>query len=170
MRLIDRSRRVDGICAAGSWERISIRDSVNCQNREQTEEIKASIGFLTNILSFSTKKCLQPAQPSYFGCPKINYATLFSRISSWGFYEICSFFVSGTIIWLFIELSEQILIFLFFPVFFWWFWWENRRKPMYFLVQAVWTKKFMDFLWFSQQNHQKNQKKTKKSKSAPTVR
>ena len=59
MRLIDSARGVDAICGAGSWNRISIRDSVNCQSREQIEKINGSIDFLTNILSFSTKKCLQ---------------------------------------------------------------------------------------------------------------
>ena len=59
MRLIDRSRKVDAICAAGSWERISIRDYVNCQSREQTAKINGSIDFLTNIPSFSAEKCLR---------------------------------------------------------------------------------------------------------------
>ena len=137
---------------------------MNCQSREQNEKINWSIDFLINILSFSTKKCLQPAQPSYFGCPKINYATLFSRISSWGFYEICSFFVSGTSVWLFIELSEQILIFLCFFVFFWWFWWENHWRIMYFLVHTAWIKKCMGFQGLSHQNQQKKTRKKKKSK------
>ena len=61
MRSIDRARSVDAICAAQSCKRISIRDSVNCQSHEQNEKINESIDFLTNILSFSTKKCLQVA-------------------------------------------------------------------------------------------------------------
>ena len=63
---------------------------------------------------------------------QFNYVRLFLRIISWVCYGICSFFVSGTIIWLFIELSEQILIFSVFS-FFWWFWWEKHRKSMNFL-------------------------------------
>ena len=54
---MDSSRGVDAICAAGSWNRISIRDSVNCQSREQNEKINGSIDFLTNIHWFPAKKC-----------------------------------------------------------------------------------------------------------------
>ena len=142
MRSIDRSRRVDAICAAQSCKRISIRDSVNCQSREQNEKINGSIDFLTNILSFSTKKCLQP---SYFEHPRINYEKHFLRISSLGFHQIWSSFVSSTYVWLFIELSEQIFDFLFFSFFCWWFWWECHWKSMIFLFQAVWLKKCMGF-------------------------
>ena len=42
MRLIDSARGVDAICAAGSWNRFSIRDSVNCQSREQIAKINGS--------------------------------------------------------------------------------------------------------------------------------
>ena len=166
MRSIDAARSVDAISAAQSCKRISIRDSVNRQSREQNEKNQWVHWFLTNILSFSTKKCLQP---SYFGCPKFNCDTLFSRISSWGCYRFCFFFVSGTYVWLFIELSEQILIFSFFSFFFSWFWWENHRKSMNFLVHTAWTKNYLVFQEISHQNHEKNEKKRKKSKSAPTV-
>ena len=120
--------------------------------------------------AFQPKNVSNKGKPSYFGCPKINCEILFSRISSWVFYENFSSLVSGTYVWLFIELSEQNLIFSVFFVFIWWFWWEGPWEPMHFLIQAVWTKKYMILQWFSHQNHQKKTKKTKKSNSAPTVR
>ena len=128
---------------------------MNCQSREQTEKINGSIDFLTNILSFSTKKCLQP---SYFGCRKFNYVILFLRISSCGFYRICSFFVSSTYVWLFIELSEQILFFFVFFFIFSWFWWEIIEEPCISWKTTAWTKKYMVSQRFSHQNHQKNEK------------
>ena len=164
MHSINRARSVDAISVAQSYERISIRDSVNCQSHEQNEKITGSIDCLTNILSFSTKKCLQWPKWSYFGCPKINCVTLFLRISSWVCYRFCFFFVSGTIIWLFIELSEQILIFSFFFRFFSWFWRENYRNSIYFLVYTVWTENCMIFPGNSRQNHEKNREKKEKIK------
>ena len=49
--LIDSARGVDAICAAGSWNRFSIRDSVNCQSREQIEKINGSIMGIFGIFS-----------------------------------------------------------------------------------------------------------------------
>ena len=147
MRYIDRSRRVDAICAAQSWKRISIRDSVNCQSREQNQKNQWVHWFLTNILSFSTKICLQPR---YFGCPEINCDILFSRIISQGFNQISSSWVSGTCVWLFIELSEQIFdFFSFFNDF------DAKifEKPCISWFKQWIFKKCMNFLWFSYQNH-----------------
>ena len=106
MRSIDRSRSVDAICAAQSYQRISIRDSVNCQSREQTEKINASIDFLTNILRFSTRKC--PAAK----CRKINVSYLFYFPSKKYLHVRIQFFGSGILIQFFRELSEQILVFV----------------------------------------------------------
>ena len=70
---MDSSRGVDAICAAESWNRISIRDSTNCQSREQIEKINGFIDFLTNILSFSTEKCLSSAHNAKMGPILKNY-------------------------------------------------------------------------------------------------
>ena len=169
MRSIDRSRSVDAISAAQSWKRNceppksrfvilwTAKYSWFCEPPKSRTKRKNQWvhWFLTNILSFSTKKCLQP---SYFGCPKINCDKTFSRTSSWGFNLISSSCVSGTYVWLFIELSEQILIFSFFS-FFWWFWWEIIEEPCISWKTTVWTKKYMVSQTFSHQNHQKKEKK-----------
>ena len=73
MRSIDRSRNVDAICAAQSCKRISIRDSLNRQSHQQTEKINESIDFLSNILSFSTKKCLHTPKYMLLGQNLRNY-------------------------------------------------------------------------------------------------
>ena len=150
MRSIDRSRRVDAICAAQSWKRISIRDSVNCQSRGQNQKNHWIHWFLTNILWFSTKRCLQP---SYFGCPEINYERLFSRIISRGFNQISSSWVSGTCVWLFIELSELIFDFLIFSFFLNEFDGKIIGNPCISWKSNVWTKKCMVSRIFSHQNH-----------------
>ena len=159
MRSIDRSRSVDAICAAQSYQRISIRDSVNCQSCEQNEKINGSIDFwpdTDDTVSYDVSANIWE---------QFNCVTLFLRISSWVCYRFCFFFVSGTIIWLFIELSEQILIFFcFFSRFFSWFWRENHRNPIYFLVYTAWTKNYMVFQEISHQNHEQKNEKNKKIK------
>ena len=67
MRLIDRSRRVDAICAAGSWKRFSIRDSVNCQSREQNEKINHS---MDPLIFWPISQAFQPKNVSK---PKKNH-------------------------------------------------------------------------------------------------
>ena len=67
MRSIDRSRSVDAICAAQSCKRISIRDSVNCQSREQNQKDQRSNWFSVQYPKLFNQKMSPDTKIHAFG-------------------------------------------------------------------------------------------------------
>ena len=112
--------------------------------------------------AFQPKNVSNKGKPSYFGCPKINCEILFSRISSWVFYENFSSLVSGTYVWLFIELSEQNLIFSCFFRFFLMILMRRSLETYAFLDSSSVDQEIHDSsMIFSSKSSKKNEKKRK---------
>ena len=142
MRLIDSARGVDAICAAGSWNRFSIRDSVNCQSREQIEKINGSIGFLTNILTFSTKKCLQAAGQAVLGCKNLIVSNFFPGwvllvVTKWPAF-LCQAHSYDCLS----NCRSRFCVFFIFSWKFRWFWWWISWKS-----SKYWCKNWQYVIW-----------------------
>ena len=133
MRGINRSRRVDAICAARSWKRLSIHDSVNCQSLEQNEKINGSIDFLSNILLCPPRKC--PRRK----CRQINVNYFFYTNTKYFLHPRHPFLLSGITITFFIELSKRIWIFVIFRFFSW----KLHREERYFSLLPEKSRKWV---------------------------
>ena len=128
------------------------------------------IDFLSKNQWFPPKNVSRLVPVSHLGSLKFNCAILISRIESWGLHQTIWFLLSVMFIWLFIELSKQILFFLIFSSFFSWFCINKSRNSLNFLMytpsaQLVMHKQYR-ITYYKVKDHEK---KWEKTKSASTI-